>query len=175
MESQGAFVTNLLAVAWGRSGGDYAWVKTARWSLYSDTMTQRHQFLVTGKGIVLHWLLLPSLALSLKKSGFLLLLNRNCSFCLGLASSSTCINTAGGVQEPPRPNSQHKGDVCAPEGREQEARTGDRGWGRRGREQEKRDMDICPGGTKDCLWMERRQACPIGKWQFIKEKGETPC
>ena len=34
-----------------------------------------------------------------------------------------------------------------------------------------------PGGgsPKDCLWIERRQTWPIGKWQFIKAKGETPC
>ncbi|KRY96827.1 hypothetical protein T4B_1446 [Trichinella pseudospiralis] len=25
-----------------------------------------------------------------------------------------------------------------------------------------------PEGTKDCLWIERRQMWPIGKWQFIK-------
>ncbi|CAO2581494.1 hypothetical protein LEMLEM_LOCUS1957 [Lemmus lemmus] len=34
---------------------------------------------------------------------------------LQLASSWTCFNTAGRIQGPPRPSSQHKGDVCAPE------------------------------------------------------------
>lgn len=30
--------------------------------------------------------------------------------------------------------------------------------------------------TKDCLWMERRQTWPVGKWQFRKGKGErTSC
>ena len=28
--------------------------------------------------------------------------------------------------------------------------------------------------SKDCLWIERRQMWPIGKWQFIKVKGD-PC
>jgi len=31
------------------------------------------------------------------------------------------------------------------------------------------------GGTKDCLWIERREMGTTGKWQFIKVKGETPC
>lgn len=29
--------------------------------------------------------------------------------------------------------------------------------------------------TKDCLWIEKRQAWPIGKWQFIEIRWETPC
>ena len=29
-------------------------------------------------------------------------------------------------------------------------------------------------GTKDCLWIEKRQMWHIGKWQFIKVK-EKPC
>jgi hypothetical protein len=33
--------------------------------------------------------------------------------------------------------------------------------------------DTCPGGTKDCFWIEGRQR-PIDKWQFIMGKGETP-
>jgi hypothetical protein len=28
-------------------------------------------------------------------------------------------------------------------------------------------------GTKDCLWIERRQMWSIGKWLFIKVKGKT--
>lgn len=31
-----------------------------------------------------------------------------------------------------------------------------------------------PRGTKGCLWREGRQMRHIGKWKFIKEKGETP-
>ena len=60
-----------------------------------------------------------------------------------------------------------------------------RGQGRRDKDRRQRrrqkeqrrvgDRDICPGGTKDCLWRERRQTCPIGKSQLINEKGETPC
>lgn len=34
--------------------------------------------------------------------------------------------------------------------------------------------DVCPRGTKGCLWREGRQMWHIGKWKFIKEKGETP-
>jgi hypothetical protein len=30
-------------------------------------------------------------------------------------------------------------------------------------------------GTRDCLWIERQEMGPIGKWQFIKVKGETLC
>lgn len=29
-------------------------------------------------------------------------------------------------------------------------------------------------GTKDCLWRERKQIWHIGKWWFIKVKGESP-
>ena len=29
--------------------------------------------------------------------------------------------------------------------------------------------------TNDCLWMERSQIWPIGKWWFINVKGETLC
>lgn len=27
-----------------------------------------------------------------------------------------------------------------------------------------------PRGTKDCLWVERRDTWPIGKWQYINVK-----
>lgn len=27
--------------------------------------------------------------------------------------------------------------------------------------------------AKGCLWIERRQIGPIGKWRFIKKKGKT--
>ena len=49
--------------------------------------------------------------------------------------------------------------------------TKERGEKRQGRS----GRGICPGGTKDCLWIERRQMWPIGKWQFIKVKWETLC
>lgn len=29
--------------------------------------------------------------------------------------------------------------------------------------------------TNDCLWIGERQMWPIGKWQFVKGKGRTPC
>lgn len=31
---------------------------------------------------------------------------------------------------------------------------GDKGKGRRGKEQGRGGKDICPGGTRDCLWLE---------------------
>ena len=30
------------------------------------------------------------------------------------------------------------------------------------------------GGTKDRLWIERRQMWPTGKWEVMKVKGENP-
>lgn len=30
--------------------------------------------------------------------------------------------------------------------------------------------DICPLRTKDCIWIEKRQTWPEGRWHFIKEK-----
>ena len=33
---------------------------------------------------------------------------------------------------------------------------------------------ICPGGTKNCLWIDGRQMRLIGRWKFIKGKGK-PC
>lgn len=39
--------------------------------------------------------------------------------------------------------------------------------------QEKERRGIYPGRTKDCLWVEERQMETIGKWKFIKVKGET--
>jgi hypothetical protein len=35
--------------------------------------------------------------------------------------------------------------------------------------------DICPGWTKNYLWIEMRQTRPIGEWQFIKIKEEILC
>jgi hypothetical protein len=32
---------------------------------------------------------------------------------------------------------------------------------------------LSQSGAKACLWIERRQMWPVGKWQFIKEKGKT--
>lgn len=32
---------------------------------------------------------------------------------------------------------------------------------------------ICPPGTKDCLWIERRQMWSIGKGWFIKVQGDS--
>lgn len=33
-------------------------------------------------------------------------------------------------------------------------------------------MDICLRGTKDGLWLERRQTWHTGKWRFIQVKGK---
>jgi hypothetical protein len=33
---------------------------------------------------------------------------------------------------------------------------------------EKVERNICPGGTKDCFWIERKQMWPTGKRQFEK-------
>ena len=35
-----------------------------------------------------------------------------------------------------------------------------------------RGRGVCPRGTKDCIWIERRQTWPTDKWQFVKVKGE---
>jgi hypothetical protein len=37
------------------------------------------------------------------------------------------------------------------------------GQGRREKEQDGWREETCPGGTKNCLWIERRQPWPIGK------------
>lgn len=44
----------------------------------------------------------------------------------------------------------------------------------KGKGTSERGKDICSGRAKDC-WIDRRQTWPIGKWQFIKVKGETLC
>lgn len=50
------------------------------------------------------------------------------------------------------------------EGEEEGNKEEGEGWqGRGGR-------DIYPEGTKDCLWIKKKQMWPIGKWQFIKKK-----
>ena len=46
----------------------------------------------------------------------------------------------------------------------------EKGKGTREREEEY----LSWSGTKDCLWIERRQMWPIGKWQFIKGKENRP-
>ena len=52
---------------------------------------------------------------------------------------------------------------------------------RRQRTREKRKgtreggRDICLVGKKNCHWIDRRQMCSVGKWQFIKGKRETMC
>jgi hypothetical protein len=43
---------------------------------------------------------------------------------------------------------------------------GAKGWGGR---------VLVPIGTKDCLWIRRRQMQYKGEWQFIKVEGETLC
>ena len=43
------------------------------------------------------------------------------------------------------------------------------------REQGKGERGICPGGRKDCLWIERRQIWPIDKCWVIKVNLENPC
>jgi len=68
------------------------------------------------------------------------------------------------VTDIPRPCSQHKGVLFVPEGqmtgkgnrKEIEEEGEGEGEGER-RGKEDREMDIFPGGTKHCLWTERRQ------------------
>ena len=85
--------------------------------------------------------------------------------CTVLGSEDS--HTKGKVlaQNTPRLSSQYKGDLFAPE--EQRA-------GNKKEEGERRGRGVCPGGTKDCLWKERKQTWSIGKLQFIKVEGETP-
>jgi hypothetical protein len=47
--------------------------------------------------------------------------------------------------------------------------TKERGEKRQGRS----GRGICLGGTKDCLWIERRQMWAIAKWP-MRVQGETP-
>ena len=69
-----------------------------------------------------------------------------------------------------RTSSQHKEDCFAPEGQ------------RAGNKRQIQEMEdegegqgyLSPSGTKECLWIERRQPRTIGKWRFIKVKGK-PC
>ena len=49
-------------------------------------------------------------------------------------------------------------------------RDGGRG---RGQREQGRGQGYLSQGTKDCLWIEKRQKWPIGKWQFIKVQEET--
>lgn len=45
-------------------------------------------------------------------------------------------------------------------------------WGERKKEQKRDGREICLRGTKDCLWIERRQTSPKGKCQLIKGQRE---
>lgn len=54
----------------------------------------------------------------------------------------------------------------------------DKGWGIREKDRRQRTIEkgkgyLSQSGTKDHLWIERRQMRHIGKQQFIKIKGET--
>ena len=87
------------------------------------------------------------------------------------------IEVIGISSEPPRPSSQHKGDSFAPERQRtgnkrqrQEIEDEGEGEGNKGGRR-----DICPGWTKNYLWIEMRQTRPIGEWQFIKIKEEILC
>jgi hypothetical protein len=77
------------------------------------------------------------------------------------------------AQDLPRPSSQHKGGLFAPEGqrvgnKRQRQEIEDEAEGKGGR------RGICPGvETKGCLWIEKGQMWPIEKWQVIKVQGET--
>jgi hypothetical protein len=81
------------------------------------------------------------------------------------------------AQDTPRPISQDKRDVFAPEGQRAGIRDKDRieRTRKNGKGTRKAGKHICFGGTKGCLWIKRRQMWHIGKWQFIKGKGETLC
>lgn len=80
------------------------------------------------------------------------------------------------TQETPRPNSQHKGDLLAPEGqRAVNKRQKQEGEEENKRGKEEGERDISARGTKDCPWIERRQMWLICKWHFIKGKKETQC
>lgn len=80
------------------------------------------------------------------------------------------------AQDTPRPSSHLNGDLFAPEdqrAQNKSHKTGDRRWGRREKEQGRRGVDICPRGTKDCLWIDTRQTWSINKLQFIRGKRES--
>jgi len=85
----------------------------------------------------------------------------------------------GFAQDTPRPSSQHKGNLFVPEGqragnKRQRQEIEDEGEG--GRSQGRQGRNFCPGcGAKYCLWIERKQTWPTGKWRLIKVKEETPC
>lgn len=74
---------------------------------------------------------------------------------------------------------QHRGDLFTSGDRSWRIRVKDkrdRGWERRGQEQEREERDmVVRGKTKDCLRIERGQMLLLGKWQFIKIKKESPC
>lgn len=74
---------------------------------------------------------------------------------------------------PPKPSSQHKGDLFASEGR----RTGNK------RKRQETEDEGEGKGTKERgegyfsqknLWIEGSQTWHIGKWQFIKIQGGNP-
>ena len=46
------------------------------------------------------------------------------------------------------------------------------GTGAKGTETRERGRDPGPQGTKDCLWIDKRQKEPEGTRQFIKGKGK---
>jgi hypothetical protein len=62
-----------------------------------------------------------------------------------------------------RPSSQHREDLFAPEGQRAGDKSGDGGQRRRGRSKGKGSKKICPGGTKNCLWIEGRRTRLMGK------------
>lgn len=87
-------------------------------------------------------------------------------FLVGLASISS---------RHPRTKFPAQGDLFprGTKGRDKRQRQEHRAQGRRGREPGKGGKDIFPGGTKDFLWIEKKQMWSTGKWKSMKIKGEA--
>lgn len=77
------------------------------------------------------------------------------------------------AQDPPKPNSQHKGDVFASEGQragnKSQRLIGEKREGARERERERGYLSLIGGGVTK----EKIQTWPLGKWGLIKVKWET--
>lgn len=76
------------------------------------------------------------------------------------------------AQDTPGPSSPHK-EIYSPEGQRAGIRDRDRSIEHKGEGEENQEKDIFPGGTKDFLWIEKKQMWSTGKCKPMKVKGET--
>lgn len=112
--------------------------------------------------LIIHWICLVDLQTAIEmifmgmQILFMVLKNKqkiSYTFCFKCVLFMTLlVGNLELAQNTPRPSSHHT-EATSPG---YKVKTGDKEWGRRGRGQGKDKRSICPWGTKDCLWIEKR-------------------